>query len=82
METVLRNVHPVFIFLLAEKWQFNTIKMNEKELNDLLENLIQQINESKRVGEDPYSVSWLSQTGVILTQNQAIKIYDLIRGQL
>ena len=56
--------------------------MNEKELNDLLENLIQQINESKRVGEDPYSVSWLSQTGVILTQDQAIKIADIIRGQL
>ena len=56
--------------------------MNEKELCDLLENLIQQINESKRTGENPYSVNWISQTGVILTQNQAIKIADLIRDQL
>ena len=56
--------------------------MNEKELNDLLENLIQQISESKRVGENPYSVNWLSQTGVILSQDQAIKIANLIRGQL
>jgi len=56
--------------------------MNEKELNDLLKNLIQQINESKRVGDNPYSVSWLSQTGVILTQDQAVKIADLIREQL